>query len=134
MVIQTIDNKLELFNYLVDLERLPDQEIHDMLCSHYRGKVDQDAYVNMLVKRQETIHGHLPQGFSDALELTRRQDLAVELWIDPGGYISQQRVAFRFPKQDLGSVEETWVVGYSTSRYSDFNDPIVIQPPEMRGQ
>jgi hypothetical protein len=40
--------ELELLDLLVDLERLPDEQVGGQVWSHYRGKLDQDSYWDML--------------------------------------------------------------------------------------
>ncbi len=121
--IQTSDKQLELLNYLVELEKLPDEEISGANCSHYRGRVDQDSYLDMLRKTDEEDYAQIPPEY---LELMRQQEIVIELWIDGDDYIRQQRSEFRFPTS-----EETWVTGFSTTRYFDFNEPIFIEPPEI---
>ena len=123
--IQTLENKLELLNYLVELEKLPDEEIGGDNCSHYRGRVDQDSYVDMLRKRQEEEYRQIPP---ENLELMRRREIVVELWIDGDDYIRQQGTEFRSPDPIS---QEKWVTGLSTTRYFDFNEPICIEPPEI---
>jgi len=126
--IQTSDKQLELLNYLVELEKLPDEEIDGVNCSHYRGRVDQDSVVDMLRKRDEEAYGQIPPEY---LEMMRRQEIVIELWIDGDDYIRQQRSEFRFPEPDSTTGDEKWVTGFSTTRYFDFNEPISIEPPEI---
>ena len=123
--IQTLENKLELLNYLVELEKLPDEEIGGVNCSHYRGRVDQDSYVDMLRKRQEEEYRQIPP---ENLELMRRREIVVELWIDGDDYIRQQGTEFRVPEP---LSEGKWVSGFGITQYFDFNEPICIEPPEI---
>jgi len=123
--IQTLENKLELLNYLVELEKLPDEEIGGVNCSHYRGRVDQDSYVDMLRKRQEEEYRQIPP---ENLELMLQREIVVELWVDGDDYIRQQGTEFRSPDPIS---QEKWVTGLSTTRYFDFNKPICIEPPEI---
>ena len=124
----TSDKQLELLNWLVELEKLPDEEIDGVSCSHYRGRLDQDSYVDMLRKRDEEAYEQIPPEY---LELMRQYDLFVELWIDGDDYIRQQRSEVRFPEPDSTTGDEKWVSGVSTTRYFDFNEPIHIEPPEI---
>ena len=123
--IQTSDKQLELLNYLVELEKLPDEEIDGVNCSHYRGEIDQDSYVDMLRERDKEWYAQIPP---ENLELMRRREIVVELWIDGDDYIRQQGTEFRSPDPIS---QEKWVTGLSTTRYFDFNEPICIEPPEI---
>ena len=125
---QTSDKQLELLNYLVELEKLPDEEIDGVNCSHYRGRLDQDSVVDMLRKRDEEAYGQIPPEY---LEMMRQYELFVELWIDGDDYIRQQRTEFRFPEPDSTTGDEKWVTGFSTTQYFDFNEAIPIEPPEI---
>ena len=131
MATTTPDKEWAPFRYLVDLERMPDEEIGGVKCSHVRGRVDQDAFVDMLTQRQEDLYGEVPEDMSEALELTRRQSFEVELWISEDDYVRQRTIGFHFPKPDYSSGEETWVAGSSATRYYDFNEAITIEPPEI---
>lgn len=120
---QTLDKQLELLNWLVDLEKLPDEEIGGVNCSHYRGRVDQDSYLDMQTKRYPEVYAEIPP---ESLELMRQLELFAEFWIDGDDYIRQQRTEGRFrPSQ------EEWGTWFSTTRYFDFNEPISIEPPEI---
>lgn len=122
--IQTLENKLELLNYLVELEVLPDEEIGGIECSHYRGKIDQDSYVDMLMERDEEAYGQISP---DDLEWMLQREIVVELWIDGDDYIRQQRTEARFPDPNI---KEKWVSSFGITRYFDFNEPILIETPE----
>jgi hypothetical protein len=122
---QALENKLELFDCLVELEVLPDEEIDSIGYSHYRGEVDQDSYVEMLRESDEEAYEQITP---DILEWMLQREIIIELWIDGDDYIRQQRIEARFP--DL-NVKENWVSSFSITRYSDFNEPISIEPPEL---
>jgi hypothetical protein len=70
----------------------------------------------------------------EGLELMRRQEIDVDLWIDGEDYIRQFRTTSRFPMPDPNTGEEVWGTGASTTRYFDFNEPIVIEPPDLAAQ
>ena len=57
----SLEKELEPLNWLVDLEELPGEVIDGVVCLHYRGRVDQDAYVNMLKETAEREYGQLPE-------------------------------------------------------------------------
>lgn len=116
--IQTSDKQLELLNYLIDLERFPDEEIGGLICRHYRGEIDQDAYVDLVRKRNHDIP-------PENLELLRRREMDIELWVDGDDHIRQYILWGSFPGPTA------WAVGFSITRYSDFNEPISIEPPEI---
>ncbi len=122
---QTLENKLELLDCLVGLEVLPDEEIGGIECSHYRGEVDQDSYVDMIIERNDEANWWIPP---DILEWMLQQEIVIELWIDGDDYIRRQRTEYRFPDPN---VKEKWVSGFSITRYFDFNEPICIEPPEI---
>jgi hypothetical protein len=122
------------FRYLVDLERLPDDYIDRVKCSHYRGRVDQVDFVDMLMRRQVQLYGEVPGGMAEGLEWTRRQSHEVELWIDEDDYVRQRTVDVRFPKPDSATGEEIWLTWSGTTRYYDFNETIVIEPPEIEAE
>ena len=126
--VQTLENKLERFNYLVELEKLPDEEIGGVNCSHYRGSVDQDSYLDMQMKRYPEVYADIPP---ESLERMRQLELSAEFWIDGDDYIRQHRIEFRFPEPDSSTGDEKWVTGFSTTRYFDFKEPISIEPPEI---
>ena len=122
--VQTLESKLERFNYyLVEREKLPDEEIDGVNCSHYRGRVDQDSWLDMQMKRYPEFYADIPP---EELELMRQLELSTEFWIDGDDHIRQHIIQFRFrPSQ------EEWGNGFSITRYFDIGEPISIEPPEM---
>jgi hypothetical protein len=126
--IQTLGNKLKPFNYLVELEVLPDEEIGGIGCSHYRGEVDQDSYVEMLRGSDEEAYEQITP---DNLEWMLQREIVVELWIDGADHIRQQRTEYRFPDPNI---KEKWVSSFGITRYFDFNEPIGIEPPEIESE
>ena len=126
--IQTLENKLELLNYLVELEKLPDEEIGGVNCSHYRGEIDQDSYVDMLRERGKEGYAQI---LPEYLEMMRRQEIVIELWIDGDDYIRQLKTEGRSLDPNPSTGPEQWVNWFTITRYFDFNEPICIEPPEI---
>ncbi len=126
--IQTSDKQLELLNYLVELEKLPDEEIGGVNCSHYRGEIDRDSYVDMLMERDDEAYGQIPP---ENLELIRRWEMDIELWVDGDDYIRQLKTEGRSPDPNTSAGPEQWITWLTITRYFDFNEPICIEPPEI---
>jgi len=97
----------EIFQHpdlLTDLEKLSDEEIDDVECFRYRGKVD--------------------------VGMEWRTD--VELWIGKDDYlVRQMKSDTQIPAMEStsGAGEEKWQMISSLAKYYDFNKPIEIEPP-----
>ena len=129
--VQTLERQLERFNYLVELEKLPDEEIGGVNCSHYRGSVDQSAWLDMRIKRCPECYEGIPP---ESLERMRQLELSAEFWINEDDYIRQHRTEFRLSLLDSNTGDEEWVTGFGVTRYFDIGEPICIEPPEIEGQ
>ena len=129
--VQTLERELERFNYLVEREKLPDEEIGGVNCSHYRGSVDQDSWLDMRMKRYPERYAGIPP---ESLERMRQLEFFTEFWIDGDDYIRQHITEGRFPELDSSTGDEEWVTGFSITRYFDIGEPISIEPPEIEGQ
>ena len=125
-----LDAELERFRFLVDLDRLIDEKIRGVNCSHYRGKVDMDSYVEMLKKREEEQDGNISEEMLEAWEGMRRDELVADFWIDDEDYIRQWKTEGRLPVLDNDTGQEQWVTGVGFTSYSDFNEPITIETPK----
>lgn len=125
-----LDAKLERYRFLVDLDRLIDENIRGVNCSHYRGKVDMDSYVEMLKKREEEQDGNISEERLEALEVMRRQEHVADFWIDDEDYIRQWKTEGQSPVLDNATGQEQWVTWVGFTRYSDFNEPITIESPK----
>ena len=131
-----LNQELYPSEFLINLERLQDEEIGGVNCKHYRGKVDYDAYVNMQIeetkKLQETpvilIEGGGNVSWMEWIEKTRQNEAVAEFWIDGEGYIRQLKTEKRFLAEPTGAQDE-WTTEVTITRYSDFNQPITIEPP-----
>lgn len=121
-----LEKELEPLNWLVDLEQLPDEEIDGANCWHYRGRVDQDAYVDMLEETAEREYGQIPEH----LDEMRRWIMDFELWVEKDSYlIWQLKGELRFTTINPDTGEEDLVTESSTKRFYGFNQPIEIEPP-----
>ena len=125
-----LDDTLERFRFLVDLDRLIDENIRGVNCSHYRGKVDMDSYVEMRKKREEEQDGNISEEMLEALEGMRRDEHVADFWIDDEDYIRQWKTEGRSPVLYNATGQEQWVTGVGFTRYSDFNEPITIESPK----
>jgi len=128
--------RLDILNWLIDIERLPDEAVDGVTCSHYRGRVDRNSYVDMLIETYWLKGGisELDPVVLKGFDRMRRQEIDVDLWIDGEDYIRQFRTDARFPMPDSDTGEEVWGTGVDTVRYFDFNEPIVIEPPDLAAQ
>jgi hypothetical protein len=121
----SLEKEIEPLYWLVDIEKLPDEEIDGVACLHYRGRVDQDAYVDMLQERAEREEGQVPD-----LEGMRHWMMDFELWVEKDSYlIWQLQGELRFTRIDPDTGQESLVIESITKRFYDFNQPIEIEPP-----
>jgi hypothetical protein len=123
-VMLPITEVLEPLDLLIDLEQLPDEDIDNVQCLHYRGKIDMDAFV----QREEAKTGsQLPP---ELLELMRRGSMEVELWVGKDDYLIRQISRLdHMPELEGGTAEERWIRQSTVMRFYDFNEPISIEPP-----
>jgi len=122
----SLEKELEPLNWLVDLEELPGEVIDGVVCLHYRGRVDMDAYIDMLKERAEREYGQIPEHSEEM----RRWMMDFELWVEKDSYLIWQlqgELRFTIINPDTG--EEDLVTESQTLRFYDFNQPIVIEPP-----
>ncbi len=64
----------------------------------------------------------------DWMEMTRQNEAVAEFWIDEEGYIRQLKTEKRSLAGPNGGQDE-WTTEITVIRYSDFNQPITIEPP-----
>jgi hypothetical protein len=123
-VMGSMTEELEPLELLIDLERLPDEEIDNVQCLHYRGRMDMDA----LVQREQARTGsQLPP---ELWELMRRGSMEVELWVGKDDYlIRQMKRLDHMPEWEAGTAEERWMRQSTVQRFYDFNEHISIEPP-----
>ena len=122
----SLEKELEPLNWLVDLEELPSEVIDGVACLHYRGGVDQDAYVDMLKETAERKYGQI----SEHLEEMRRWMMGFELWVEKDIHLIRQlKSELRFGIINPDTREENLVTRSTTKQFYDFNQPIEIEPP-----
>jgi hypothetical protein len=122
--VQTLGGQLARYKFLVDVEKLPDEEIRGVTCSHYRGRVDQEAYVDMMKEEIEGYGEEDTPEYSQYLESTRGDERFVDLWIDENDYIRQIEVRSRF----FGPLGNR-LHGFMIARYFDYNEDMDISAP-----
>ena len=120
-----LDRQLEPLDWLVDLHELPGEDIDGVPCRHYRGTVDQDAYVDALREKAGA------QG-SELVEEMRSWSMAFELWVDGSSCLIRQikgELSFATIGPDTG--EEIIISQVATTRFSDFDADIRIEAPPV---
>jgi len=120
----------ELLQSLVNVELLPDETIDGKDCFHYRGMVDfASGYEEQIAQLDpENPHYELrKESLERSAEYLRqlwRQEF--EIWIGKDDYLLRRKIQFF---QVTPPEPEEQVTATMTTRYYDFNEPIVIAPP-----
>ena len=127
------EDTVELLDQLTDLEKLPDERIESVDCLHYRGKID----VERIAEEQKAKLDPKQLGYEQILkdlDRLRNMKTEVELWIGKDDYLIRQvKQYWEAPTLEptSGSTEqEKWHTANIMWKYYDFNEPIVIEPPE----
>ena len=128
-------SELYLYRFLGSIEELTTENIGNVSCRHYKGNVDYDAYVDRQIeetkKLQENpvllIEDERIASWIEEIEKTRQNEAVAEFWIDEEGYIRQLKSEKRSLVDPIVSKDEWTEV--TVIRYSDFNQPITIEPP-----
>ena len=129
-------SELYLYRFLGSIEELTTENIGNVSCRHYKGNVDYDAYVDRQIeetkKLQENpvllIEDERIASWIEEIEKTRQNEAVAEFWIDEEGYIRQLKTEKRSLAAPTGAQDE-WTTEVTVIRYSDFNQPITIEPP-----
>jgi hypothetical protein len=125
---------LASLDWLVSVERLPDETIDGVVCYHYRGTGDEGKIVAVLLAQQKEYlesRGLDPSGTvaqqmeESAREQQRELETVYDFWIGKDDYLVRQWQ--RVTRGQPMAVEVYEMTG--TFRYSDFNTEIVIRPP-----
>jgi len=125
------------YRFLVNLEKMSDENISGISCSHYRGNLDFDSYVdeqieeagnNTMIWIGEGATEHIT--WQEQLGIMRRSEATVEFWIDEENYVRQLKIEERsLAITDNG---EEWTTEIVVTRYSDFNKSIKIELPSQQ--
>jgi hypothetical protein len=127
---------LELWRYrfLTNLEKISDENIDGINCSHYFGNLDFDYYADMAIEEAgnntviwlgEGATGNIT--LQEYLDILRRGEATIEFWIDEEDYIRQLKVE-ECSLATAADAEE-WPTESTVTRYSDFNELINIELP-----
>jgi len=142
--IPTKERTLEQLNLLIDIETMPEETIDGVDCYHYRGTVDLEKWLDWMRPDLERMYEWIlkdmieryPDFDFDHEEMKKTAEYMLvnayeetyEFWIGKDDYLIRQ---WKHVMQSLINLSE---VGYSylavsTSKYYDFNEPIMIEPP-----
>ncbi|MGD9142291.1 MAG: zf-HC2 domain-containing protein [Dehalococcoidia bacterium] len=123
---------LELLDELTGVEKLPEEEIEGIRCLHYIGRLDMEKRIEEMKSaiRESNAESDIPaisdEQMEEIAEGMRSIDVSYELWIGKDDYLLRQmKVEQTVPGGDDGEDMFASMV----MRYSDFNQPIVIEPP-----
>jgi len=132
-----LNSEFYLYTFLGSIEELPAENIGNVSCKHYKGDVDYDSYIDNKIEKTKKLYetpiiltqygGNISISFIDWMEMTRQNEAVAEFWIDEEGYIRQLKSEKRSLVDPIVSKDEWTEV--TVIRYSDFNQPITIEPP-----
>lgn len=130
-----LNSEFHLYSFLGSIEELPAENIGNVSCRHYKGDVDYDSYIDNQIEKTKKLYETpiiLTEGggnisLIDWMEMMRQNEAVAEFWIDGEGYIRQLKTEKRSLVEPTGSKDEWTEV--TVIRYSDFNQPITIEPP-----
>ena len=126
-----LEKELEPLHWLVDLDRLPDEEIDSVNCWHYMGRVDMDSYADMLQEMAKKEDERIAQHSTEYLENMRRGMISFELWVEKDSHVIRQlKSERRFTVFDPNTGQEKLFAQSTTKRLYDFNQPTSIEPPQ----
>lgn len=119
------ENTLEIINSLTDLKELPDENIEEITCLHYRGRIDNESMVEEQKAKLDPASPHYEE-ILKSLEDRPKIEITVELWIGKDDYlIRQMKQDTQMPSKETGELDTS----SSVIKYYDFNEPITIEPP-----
>jgi hypothetical protein len=132
----SLNSVFHLYSFLGSVEELPAENIGNVSCRHYKGDVDYDSYIDNQIEKTKKLYetpiilteGEGNISLIDWMEMTRQNEAVAEFWIDGEGYIRQLKTEKRSLAGPTGGQDE-WTAEITVIRYSDFNQPITIEPP-----
>ncbi len=120
------EDTLKIIDSLTDLEKLPDEKIEGVDCIHYQGRVNVDRVIAEQKAKLDPRQPHYEEMLK-GLEGMRNMKAEAELWIGKDDYLIRQiKHDMQVPSEDTGKLDTS----SSLVKYYDFNEPIVIEPPE----
>lgn len=156
-VTESLPNKqqtLDQLNMLIDIEALEEEYIDGVLCYHYRGNLDIEKYLEIMLPKMEEYFTELYKPWTDMLDeqfkdepekpirpsleeaveeslesyekRTRRYQTVIDYWIGKEDYLIRKEESVRSPVLDPLEVNEETI---TIARYYDFNEDIIINPP-----
>lgn len=121
-----------LFDYLVDIQQLPDEELDGLICSHYLGTLDKEKmateFENQINESDDLteLEYEQIQASIDAIRHPESQQQG-ELWISRDDYLIRQMKYMAHIHLSVGE-QVVEVDGVVTLNYQ-YNIPIIIQAP-----
>lgn len=132
-----LNSEFYLYTFLGSIKELPAEDIGNVSCKRYKVDVDYDSYIDNKIEKTKKLYetpiiltqygGNI--SFIDWMEMTRQNEAVAEFWIDEEGYIRQLKSEKRSLVDPIVSKDEWTEV--TVIRYSDFNQPITIEPPPV---
>ncbi len=129
-----MDDALQRLDSLLDVERLPDEEIDGVACLHYVGTVDTEKLIaeveaSLTKNGQDTLSLEDRERMERVYKTWRASEMTEEFWIGKTDSLIRQ---FKNVTH-YASVKGGMAVGAPTKvaivKYYDFNADIVIEPP-----
>lgn len=113
---------LDTLKQLMDIQTLPDETIEGVNCFHYRGKYPENPGVeNMIAEMNSKLTEEQIEQAQVEFDQMRTSG-EVDIWISRDDYfIRQEQVTIRN--------SEGQAVTTSVSKFSNFNQPVIIEPP-----
>ncbi len=135
--VPTKEYTLELLNMLIDIEKMPDENIDGVACYHYRGTIDMEKMWEMFLPRAEEMIKKYAQSMNlsdedvaewlkKAEDYNRQMEAFLELWIGKNDYLIRRTVYIAKPLSSENPHNPTYM---GIAKYYDFNEPITIEPP-----
>lgn len=114
------------FESLVEVEQLANENVRGIVCLHYKGKVDMNAYINTLDSPD-----------SNFRQWMENMNTTLEVWIGADDYfirkyVKNERNPYGMPTSESLSIPpgpEPRMTGVEVMEFYDCNEPIDIEPP-----